>query len=133
MLEDLRILIREMIEDELYEFSGVGTVAGPILPLGMSSTPLKKKKKKNRQKTTLGESLSGVPVGDTEFSFQNWLRYPENDDDYPEYEHLAFYDSISMASKAFCNAENPFGSNRSAGIKKSLRYLKGQLKYPHST
>ena len=120
-----------MVEDELSEFSGVGAIAGPILPLGMSPEHPKAKKKKKKSKTTLGESLSGVPVGDEDFTFHNHFRYSNNEDSYDAEEHNQFYDAINLAALAFANSENPFGKQRKSGVAKAMRYLKGELKYPH--
>jgi len=130
-LDRLRSLIREMIEEEtLEEFSGVAGAGGFIGPIG---APIRKRSKRDRRKSKMKESksLSGQVVGDEDFTFQNHFRYYNNEDSYDREEHWLYYDSVACLARAFAIAENPFGSSRSRGSKNAMRYLQGEIKYPH--
>jgi hypothetical protein len=138
-LDSLRHLIKEIVEEEMSEMSGVGaigsappghSISGYILPLGTSNR--KKKGKKSRLKESRVSS-SGESVGDEDFTFSNHVRYTNCEDGYHAAEHVEYYDSVNVLAKSFGFSNNPFGKNRPHGIKRSMNYLKGNLKYPHST
>lgn len=137
MHDELRKIIREILEEKsLDEFSGAGAVAGFTLPLGMSNKRVnhKKKKKKlreSRQKSHRG--MSGEVVGDEDFTFNNFIRYYDNEDSYDSEEHWQYYDMIDCLVRSFAGAGNPFGDNKKSGSKKSTKYLQGFFKYPHGT
>lgn len=125
-LNELRDVIRALIEsDALDEFSGVGAVAGFTLPLGASpekvSQPYTKKSKKKKK---LKESTRP-------YTYHNYFRYSEINDEYCDYEVDFYYDGITCLARAFGSSENPFGTNKSSGVKRAEKYLQGQLNYPH--
>jgi hypothetical protein len=129
-LERLRSLIREMLEEDIVEFAsvaGMGTGAGYIAPMKLS----KKRRGKKAKTVNESKSVTGKPVGDYDFTFHNHFVYPVMDDSYHAEEHWYYYDGIECLAKSFGNAKNPFGENRNKGIKKSIRFLKGEIKYPH--
>lgn len=125
-LNELRNVIRELIElDVLDEFSGVGAVAGFTLPLG--ATPekvLQPYTKKSKKKKKLKESTRP-------YTYHNYFRYDGINDEYCELEHEFYYDGVTCLARAFGSSDNPFGTNKNAGIKKAEKYLQGQLNYPH--
>lgn len=132
-LDRLRSLIREMIEEEtLEEFSGVAGAGGFIGPIG---APIRKRSKRDRRKSKIKESksssLSGQVVGDEDYTFHNHFRYSVCEDTYDSTEHFEYYDAIDVLARSFGLSDNPFGKNRAAGIKRAMRYLQGEIKYPH--
>lgn len=136
---NIRELIREFIEEEMKnEMSGAPAIAGFVQPLGMPAPRIKepkvkKSKKESKSKTRLKESISGQTVGDLDFTFHNHFRYTNNEDTYGHDEHFNFYDAIQVIADAFARAENPFGKNRNVGTRHAIKYLQGDLEYPHKT
>ena len=127
--KNLRALVREMLEDDIKEFSsvaGLGSGAGFTIPLAS------KKRRRSKRIKNVNESnfISGQVVGDYDFTFNNYFVY-EAGDSYAAEEHVCYYNSVEALSKYFAGATNPFGTNRDSGIKKSEDFLKGKIKYPH--
>jgi hypothetical protein len=125
-LTELRHVIRELIESEaLEEFSGVGAVAGFTLPLGATpekiSQPYTKKTKKKKK---LKESTKP-------YTYHNYFRYNEINDDYCDYETDYYYDGVTCLARAFGSSDNPFGTDKDSGVKRAEKYLQGQINYPH--
>ena len=118
-------------EEELDEFSGTGAVAGFSLPLGMSPTSPRRKKKSKLKESKKSSGLSGEAVGAEDFTFNNHIRYSVCEDGYNASEHFEYYDSIDVLSRSFGLSNNPFGKNRESGIKRAMKYLQGEIKYPH--
>lgn len=127
-LNELRDVIRALIESEsLEEFSGAGAIAGFTLPLGASpetvSQPYTKKSKKKKK---LKESTRP-------YTYHNYFRYDGINDEYCDYESDFYYDGVTSLARAFGSSDNPFGTNKSSGVKRAEKYLQGQLNYPHLT
>ena len=130
-LEKIRSLIREILEeDDLDEVSAMATGAVRGFSTSIGLKPIRRRKSGKGSKT-LKEALAGSPVGDLDFTFHNHIRYPGMDDSYHAEEQWYYYDGIGCLAKSFARAENPIGKSRDSGIKRAIRFLKGELKYPH--
>lgn len=126
IIETIRTLVREMIEEELDEeeldeFSGAGGGMGMILPMGRSP---------NRQDEGLVENAGGVAGGFRSFTFHNHFRYPAMDDSYHDEERFYYFDGVRCLADSFGGSENPFGKGKK-GEKKAIEYLAGKIIYPH--
>lgn len=125
-LNELRFLIREIIEEEkLEEFSGAGAIAGFSGHLGMSRS---KPRRKNKRK--MSESVRGSTIGFKKHTYNNHFRYSEIDDSFHDEEVIYYYNGVDSAAKSFGGAENPFGDGKTGEHNVEL-YLQGKIKYPY--